>query len=512
MGWGFSRFCAIFAAMLALGGCDDNKPATVSVVPSETFQTMDAWEATAKMWEFNKRSNRFDGSWMPARDQILTTMIAEGGINRLRLEIRSGMENPVDYWSQFRSGALSYTDFKAHFYEKINDNADPAVLNPKGFQFSELDFRVENFILPAMRIAQQLGRPMRFSLCYVDFGWTEKKGTLSHAKNPQEYAELIAVVTAHLKQKYALQPAALEIVLEPDNTDQWDGARIGSAIVAVSARLAQQGGTPRIIAPSASIASKAIPYITAFSSVPGAAHHVSVLSYHRYGSKPNDATLGAIRDRADKIGAQTAMLEYTHGDANTLFDDLAKANVSSWQKYSIAAIDMGRLATPQGVLLRVKDPEKPNPEVETMPESTALAAIFRAVDPGAVRIGTRTDQPWVQAIAFRNPDNRMVLSVKADLRPVTNMLDKVHKRLNTPLPQPGNGQWVSLRGLSSGQYMMQRSNALVGRILRCTLAVGTDGKGGRVFLREGDVATLSEQPKVASPRYPVCSGNVDHWQ
>jgi hypothetical protein len=499
--------------MLALGACSADKPATITVVPSETFQTMDAWEATAKMWEFDKRGNRFDSSWMPARDRILATMIEEGGINRLRLELRSGAENPVDYWSQFRAGKLSYTDFRNHYYEKINDNADSRALNPRGVQFSELDFRVENFILPALRIAKQMGRPMTFTLCYVDFGWTTRKGSLSHAANPEEYAELIAAAYSHLRQKYALEPAALEIILEPDNGDGWDGKRIGGAIVAVSKRLEAQGIRPRIIAPSTSVARKMPRYFDQLSSIPGAAQKIAVLSYHRYGKPPAPEVAEAIRARAKRIGAQTAMLEYTRGDADDLFDDLIEANVSSWQKYSIATLDLGNAMNPQGNMLRVSHLDRAIPEVETLPESTALAALFRAVDPGAVRIGTRSDQPWAEAVAFRNPDGHLAVSIKAELGPVMKLLQKVHKRINTPLPQPGGGAWVRLRGVGAGQYRMQRSNALVGRILRCTVVVEQDGKGARVFLREGDVATLAELPKGGRQQhYPGCSHNPDQWR
>lgn len=511
MGKGALRFGMIGVAALALAACSRNTPATVTIVSSERFQTMDAWEATAKMWEFDKRANRFDDSWMPVRDKILTTMIAEGGINRLRLELRSGAENPVDHWSRFRAGKLSYTDFKAHYYEKINDNADPALLNPKGIQFSELDFRVENFILPALRIAKQLGRPMRFTLCYVDFGWTAKKGKLSHAATPEEYAELIAAAYAHLKQKYGLEPAALEIILEPDNGDNWDGKAIGNAIVAVSKRLEKQGVKAPIIAPSTSVARKMPRYFDELASVPGAAERVSVLSYHRYGKQPTPEVHDAIRARARRIGARTAMLEYTLADANDLFEDIA-AGVSSWQQYGIATPDLGSYATPPGNLLRVAHLKQGTPVIETLPATTALTAIFRGVDPGAVRIGTRSDQKWASAIAFRNPDNRLTVSIKADLGFKMRLLQKVHKRINTPIPQPGGGEWVRLRGVGVGSYAMQRSNALVGRIMRCTVFVELDGKGARVFLREGDVATLAELPKGAKPRDPGCSHNPDAWQ
>ena len=512
MGRDVSHYVCLVAAVLALSGCDSRKPASVSLFPSETFQTMDAWEANAKMWEFNRRSNRFDDSWMPARDRILAAMIAEGGINRLRLELRSGAENPVDYWSRFRSGALSFSDFKKHAYEKINDNADPKVLNPKGFQFSELDFRVENFILPSMRIAKSLGRPMRFTLSYVDSKWSDRQGKLSHATNPEEYAELIAAAYAHLKQKYGLTPDALEIVLEPDNTEEWVGRRIGSAIVSVTRRLEAQGVTPRIIAPSTTVARRAPRYMQEIMSIPGAAEKVSVLSYHRYGIQPTEQAFSRIRESAASIKAQTAMLEFGRADANILFEDLAQANVSSFQKHDIATPDLGRVATAPGNMLRVTEPGKADAEVELLPEATALASIFRAVDPGAVRIGARSDQSWLNTVAFRNPDGRLVLAVKADQGPVMKLLDKVHRRLNTPMPQPQGGEWVRMRMGRAGTFVAQRSNALAGRIRRCTMTIASSSGYARVMVRGGDVVTIAEQPKGTPARYPACSADAEDWK
>lgn len=504
----------VLVAMLAIAGasCAAQQDATVTVAPAHTFQTMEAWEVTPKMWDFDKQNNRFDGDWLPIRDQILTRMIADGGINRIRLELRSGAENPVDYWPAFRAGKLSYTDFKAHFYEKINDNADPHVLDPKGIQFSEFDFRVENFLLPAMRIAKQLGRPMTFTLCYIDFGWTPLKGTLSHATQPEEYAELIGATYAHMREKYGLVPRDLEIILEPDNTDEWGGKQIGEAILAVSRRLNEQGIAPRIIAPSAASGGKTMRYFDDISSVPGAAQRISVLSYHRYGNVLTDGDLAQIKQRADKIGAQTAMLEFTHGDIDDLFDDLTKANVTSWQKYSIVkrGADDG---TAPGNLMFVSNPDQRNPDIRIKDSTLAMARIFRSVDPGAVRIGASSSQTSVDGVAFRNPDGRMVVSVKANPGIVARVVKKVRDKLDMPdsQPSPGGSQRVRIAGLRAGNYEVMRANAVVGGETRCSVTASA-GQVPAVYLRSRDVATLVELAKGAIPTAPACSPNPADWK
>ena len=56
----------------------------------------------------------------------------ELGINRGRLEISSGVEGPGN-----GSG-----------YTIVNDNADPNVINPAGFNFTNLDWRIDHIIQP----------------------------------------------------------------------------------------------------------------------------------------------------------------------------------------------------------------------------------------------------------------------------------------------------------------------------------------------------------------------------
>ena len=500
------------ALVLALTGCSGYDTATVKIDTRLRFQTIEAWEATAKAWEFNKDTDRFDGSWLPIRDRILRGLIDEGGITRLRLELRSGAENPVDYWSLFRSGRIGNEQLRSHFYEKINDNADPRTLNDAGVQFSDLDFRVENFVLPAMRIAKKLGRPMDFTLCYVDFAWTDRKGTLSHARNPQEYAELITAAYVHLRRKYGLVPSALEIILEPDNSDGWRGRQIGEAIVAVSRRLTEQGVTTPIIAPSVSVGRRAPDYFDELNRVPGAAERVSVLSYHRYGGILPDRTLQQIAGRAKSAGARTAMLEFTHATVDDLFDDLVGGNVSSWQKYGIAGPARGGGPQPPGNMMIVADAGGQRPRIGILPASAPLAQLFRSVRPGAVRIGATAGRQDVGAVAFRNPGGGIAVSVKADPGLVRRAQEAIwrHLGLRTPALSSGGSHRVRIAGLPPGRYAVERSNADIGTNMRCRMVIGK-GAVAVVVLRDGDLATLSERDADATAEMQPCPAEGDGW-
>lgn len=389
-------------------------PANLAIDTREQHQTMAGWEVTARVWEFDKANNRFDGSWIAQRDELAKMLVAQAGIDRLRLEIKSSMENPVDYWGLFTAGKIGYREYKAHFYEKINDNADPAALNPAGIHFSDLDWHVENIVLPVRKQLDARGRRLRLNLAYVDFGWTEFRGSLSHAENSTEYAELVAAAFSHLKEKYGLVPDSLEIIIEPDNTRDWSGVAIGNAIVATSARL-EAAGFPNveIIAPSTAKAQRALSYYEDIRSVPGAAKRMNTLAYHRYDGAPDALDLDEIRDAAHAARMQTAMLEYVDGSITDLLADLSEGDATAWQNYGIAARARGEGAIRPGALIVGRGPADARPVLGLTPTAQALALIFNAVDQGSVRTGAGSDSNNLVAVSFITPARKLVVAMHA---------------------------------------------------------------------------------------------------
>ena len=507
------RLACLLPLWLGVAGCSAQPPtATVTIDPSRTYQTIEAWEANARMWEFDKEANRFNGSWQPIRDQILEKLIVEGGITRLRLELRSGAENPVDYWSKYRAGEISYLDFKSHFYEKINDNDDPGTLNPAGIQFSELDFRVENFVLPAIQIARRHGRKLKVNLNYMDFRWTANKGTLSHAHNPAEYAELIDATYAHLRQRYGLVPDLLEVILEPDNTDEWRGRQIGEAMIAVQNRLKERGIAVRFIAPSTANASAAPRYFDELNSVSGAGRMIAELAYHRYDLLRADAALPAIVRRARQVGAQTAMLEHVDGTIDELMTDLTEADISSWQLFAVATeAKAGR--TRPGYMLTVEAPASGRPVIALNRNAAPLAEIFHVVAPGAQRIDSTADQDGLRTAAFRNPDGGQVVVVRADASLWQRALGKLESKFDMAVPGVlssfPTGSKVSIKGLTGGNYVVRRRNTLSGDLLICAVNVAR-GKAAEVYLRNSDLAVLHRAgpDEMAAP----CPTTQEAWK
>ena len=437
---------ALRSSLLALCvpaiGCTQPQ-AQLTVDINDVHQTMAGWEVTARTWEFDKVNDRFDGAAAAQRDALAAMLVNEAGIDRLRLEIKSGIENPVDYWVLFVAGKIGYREYKAHFYEKINDNADPQVLNPAGVQFSDLDWRVENVVLPVKKQLEARGRRLWLNFAYGDFRWTELRGSLSHARNPAEYAELVVAAFSHLRTKYGLVPDSLEMIVEPDNTNEWNGVVIGRAIVAVSDRL-EAAGFPgvKIIAPSTAKARRALSYFEEIKSVPGAAERMTTLAYHRYEGEPDTLDLNEIRDAAHASRMQTAMSEYVDGDITDLLADLNDADATVWQSYGIAARLPWDEATRPGTLISARGPAGVRPVLSVTPATRAMALIFNTVDQGSRRIGVRSNNQDFAGTGFVTPRGKLVVVGHAQ----------------AALP-------VAISGLRAGRYQLT--------------VVGTDGRVGK---------------------------------
>ena len=140
----------------------NTESAVITLAPGTQYQTITGWEATD-----------FAGQDEPAfpnyKDELFDQAINDLGINRVRLEIRSGVENDTDYYQLYHSGAIDYATWRAHRYATVNDNGDPSSTNLSGFHFTEMDARIEDTVLPLRQMAQARGEPLWINLNYVAF-------------------------------------------------------------------------------------------------------------------------------------------------------------------------------------------------------------------------------------------------------------------------------------------------------------------------------------------------------
>ncbi len=61
------------------------------------------------------------------REQLYDMAVSDIGIDRVRLEVRSGAENNNGAWKKFATGQISYQDWRPLRYTTVNDNDDPNV-------------------------------------------------------------------------------------------------------------------------------------------------------------------------------------------------------------------------------------------------------------------------------------------------------------------------------------------------------------------------------------------------
>ena len=402
---------ASLATLMGCGGCDspsdpvdDQEPppppppgTTVAVNLAVQHQTMTGWQANAQA-----------GQWEPGfaqwRDAVMDRAVSDG-INRLRMDTRSGIENTRNAFSEFFSGAITMNDWRCVRYATVNDNANPAVLDISRFNFSELDTAMSRVVLPLRQRLQAKGETLGLTITYVAFTWQNCAGTQYHHTDAEEYAEFAVAVMTYLRDRYGVVPDTWELINEPDNTaGVWTQDRIRLAVLAIDRRLSQAGFQTSIIAPSHSSAASARSSAEALMATP-AAPMIDQIGYHRYDG-PTDANVKALGDLAAARGISTAMTEHIGSGYENLIKDVTLGRASAWEQYTLAypgeGDNGGAYYTIQGST------------VTTGSRTKYLRHYFRHVRRGAVRVDATSETPSVVPVAFRNVNGRVAVILKYD--------------------------------------------------------------------------------------------------
>ena len=401
--------------------------AVITIDTATRFQRMSGWEA-------NAQSGEAEPGFVGWQAELMDLAANDLGINRIRVELRSGAEHGVDYYARFRAGTMTEAAWEAVRYAWANDNGDPTTINPDGFQWTALDEHIEATVVPLRARLAARGETLYLNLNYVSFGTS----TAHH--DPAEYAELMLAAFQHMQRRYGFVPDAIEVLLEPENT-AWRAPRIGEAIAAAGARLAAAGFRPDFIAPSVMDMANAVPFLDEIVKVPGALTYLKEIAYHRYGGV-SDANLAAIHDRAAQYGLRTSMLEHIGSDAEDLYKDLTIAQVSAWQQYTLAYP-----TTDNGAQYYYIKNGRPVAGQRT----EALRQYFRHVRAGAYRLGAVSDTPRVRPVAFTNPDGRAVVVLHLERREV-----------------------ITLKGLPPGRYFVVAVPATAGLVYATEIPAGGD--------------------------------------
>lgn len=423
-----------FIALITLGCRPGKAPqtATITLDPHTTYQTMTGWEATAQAGQFE-----FPTLFAKYKDTMFDMAANDLGVNRIRLEIYPGIENPVDWFAKALNGEIR-TDDWIHTYgiQIVNDNADPNVINWNGFQFTWVDHQIDNVILPMKRRLEARGEKLFVNATYVDFedppaGSCAPYTCIEHRNAPEEYAELVLAVHQHMQTKYGFVPDSWEVILEPDNS-AWgdaDGLAIGKALYAAAVRLRQNGYATRFVAPSVTNMDNLLRYISGIKAGIKQQGHLSdaevdqfisqnmaEYSYHRYGT--NNSLLPALVADAKAHGINTSQLEHINADVEELQTDLKAGNNSAWSQFTLGYPNYPGNTDDGGFYYIVNYPDVNNPDpnqyqVSITSRTKFLRQYFKYIRAGAVRIEASTTNGTFDPVAFINTNGGYVVVVKA---------------------------------------------------------------------------------------------------
>jgi hypothetical protein len=455
------------AALLAYAYRHAPGTATITVDASKQYQTIRGWEATAEAG----LDERPTATYL----EELTDAGVALGLTRLRVEVRSSYEHTRDIEREYRDGRMSAKDWRCARYSTVNDNNDPEVIDPNGFQFGRLDGVIEGIVLPFKRRVEETGERFVLNVNYVAFTNEICDGLAYAHDDPREYAELVVAVYRHLRDKYSLTPDRWEVALEPDNTRIWTGDRMGKAMAQTAIRLQKEGFTPAFVAPSTTQADNALRYFDEIWSHKAVRPFFRELSYHRYREIPG-GTIEDIGKEGEKRGIETAMLEKIDAGYDELAEDLLVGRNSVWQQYVL-----GYPEPDTGAHYLIVAPEAPPGKRITLSKTAQyLRQYFRAIRPDALRLGATTDNRDFQPIAVRNRHGGVAVVVAT--------------------ARPGE---VTIQRLEAGTYKVScwtdasRSDAPADR---CTNTVNVGASGTLVATLPGaGVLSVEATPPAARP-------------
>jgi hypothetical protein len=379
--------------------------AVITVRPDQQFQTIHGWEAGAQasLYELDPYAHRQE-----ILDELFDKAV-EMGLTRLRLAAPSGMENRRDFALERREGRISREEERCARYSTENDNDDPNALDARNFVWTTFDREVREAVLPLARRLEARGERLWLHVQYLAFTNLICRGYQYLHDRPAEYAEFTLAIYQRLRDVHGIVPDSWSVMNEPDLTPHWPPESMAAATAAAGQRLEAAGFTPAFVSPETTDASRAVDYLEPTWRRPELRPFLKELSYHRYsgaGREQIEAIGNVWRDR----GLATAMLEKVGAGAAELHADLTLGNVSAWEQAALSYPD-----TDTGAHYFSLDPGAP-PGERAQLSSTGryLRQYFRALRPGARRIGAESTDEAFKAMAALNPGDRLAVVVLAD--------------------------------------------------------------------------------------------------
>lgn len=388
-----SQFTVVVLVAAASGGCAQQAKVSVQVDPDIHHQTIRGWGKTTP--------------WLPAhsllRLQCIDMAVNDFGLNRLRFEGLCG--NKVNHRS----------------WEWLNDNADPAAINWKGFNTEQLDARAAEWLVPWKKAVEARGEP--FDL-YVSPSFFQggSSGDLPPwmLADPQEYAEWALALLLRLRDRHGIVPNYYSICNEAGNNNVFTPEVVLRMMKALMPRLREQGFKTMVQYPESVNAEVAVRYLEAARNDPEVWKSVGLISYHWYGTD-NQTFMIKLRDFARERGLPTAQTEFMDLTIDHLYDDMVLGGVSYWEVYGLASPDY------EAALSHIS-----SDTFHGGPWYWRFRQVCHYVRPGAVRVECTSSDPALRCLAFERERQLVVV--------LTN---------TTP---PHGPRTVAVRGLRPGSY------------------------------------------------------------
>lgn len=247
-------------------------------IEKDGAQVIKAWEVVADVGSF------CDPNFGRKRDLMLDSLVASTFVDRISVEVRSGLENNTDHFAIYHSHGCptgsdpAYQDWLLHRYEIVNDNADTTT-RTQGFQFSELDLVMDSIVVPLRRRLEARGRTLQLNLFY-NAGPDTLTQNFVHL-DPKEYAEFVAAVYSHLQAKYEWAPYSWDVFYEPDQWRLMNPFVLGDLTVASGDLLQARGFAVRFVGPSINPMNDNWQIVTRFLATPRILPYMMAVSFHR---------------------------------------------------------------------------------------------------------------------------------------------------------------------------------------------------------------------------------------
>lgn len=381
---------------------------TITVTTGTTYQTMTGWEGTAQIgWGDIDGANDIRHNWRTWRDPMVTNLL-DLGINRIRVEVRSGIENSTDYFQQFLDGQVTAATYSSNRYTRVNDNADANSRNDAGFAWASLDYQMRGIAIPLKNELAKRGETLHLNICFVDFDNAAQ--SLEYKSSPTEYGELVLATYDHLNSVFGWTPDTWEVILEPDaGSASWSAQQTADCIVDARSRLLTGGYTPSFIAPSCTNAGNVAARVDTMESTTNAMTSLSEISYHLY-SGATTANRNAIRTEANNNSKKTSMLELIGASRDTLHEDLVEANASAWQQFTFAYLDV--VSDDGAQYFRVTF-NLYTPTISWGSRSRYLRQYFKYIRKNAIRVEASSGNGNLKPTSFKNINDRYVVILNA---------------------------------------------------------------------------------------------------